>query len=88
MAHPQVADGGDSLQIWRVDANILNKQWRIADRGWSSSWGLGRGLTTPTVKPLICYEKYARALDQDKGRDRWRAVVNAVMDLRVLAPQS
>jgi hypothetical protein len=26
MAHPQVADGGDALQLWRVAANILNKQ--------------------------------------------------------------
>jgi hypothetical protein len=26
MVHPQVADGGDVLQIWRVAANILNKQ--------------------------------------------------------------
>jgi hypothetical protein len=26
MACPQVADGGDSLQIWRVTSNILNKQ--------------------------------------------------------------
>jgi hypothetical protein len=26
MVHPQVADGGDGLQIWRVAANILNKQ--------------------------------------------------------------
>jgi hypothetical protein len=26
MVRPQVADGGDGLQIWRVAANILNKQ--------------------------------------------------------------
>jgi hypothetical protein len=26
MARPQVADGGDGLEIWRVTANILNKQ--------------------------------------------------------------
>jgi hypothetical protein len=26
MARPQVAVGGDGLQIWRVAANILNKQ--------------------------------------------------------------
>jgi hypothetical protein len=25
MARPQVADGGEGLQIWRVAANILNK---------------------------------------------------------------
>jgi hypothetical protein len=29
--------------IWRVAANILNKQWRTADEGWSSSLGVGRG---------------------------------------------
>jgi hypothetical protein len=33
MARPQVADGGGGLQIWRVAANILNKQSRIADNG-------------------------------------------------------
>jgi hypothetical protein len=42
-ARPQVADGGDGLQIWRVAANILNKQSRTADKGWSSSLGVGRG---------------------------------------------
>jgi hypothetical protein len=42
-AHPQVADGGDTLQVWRVAANILNKQLRAADKGWSSSFGVGRG---------------------------------------------
>jgi hypothetical protein len=26
MARPQVANGGDALQVWRVAANILNKQ--------------------------------------------------------------
>jgi hypothetical protein len=42
MARPQVADG-DGLQIWRVAANILNKQSRTADKGSSSSFGVGRG---------------------------------------------
>ena len=29
--------------IWRVAVNILNKQSRTADEGWSSSLGVGRG---------------------------------------------
>jgi hypothetical protein len=28
--------------IWRVAANILNKQSRTADEGWSSNLGVGR----------------------------------------------
>jgi hypothetical protein len=43
MARPQVADGGEDLQICRVAANILNKQSRTADKGWPSSLGVGRG---------------------------------------------
>jgi hypothetical protein len=43
MARPQVADGGEGLQIWRVAVNILNKQSRTADKGWPSSFGVGRG---------------------------------------------
>jgi hypothetical protein len=31
-ARPQVADRGDGLQIWRVAANILNKQSQTADK--------------------------------------------------------
>jgi hypothetical protein len=34
MARPQLVDGGDCLQIWRVVANILNKQSRSDDREW------------------------------------------------------
>jgi hypothetical protein len=43
MARPQVADGGDGLQIWRVGVNVWNKQSRTADKGWSSRLGVGRG---------------------------------------------
>jgi hypothetical protein len=42
MARPQVPNGGDGLQIWKVAANILNKQSRTADKGWSSRLGVGR----------------------------------------------
>jgi hypothetical protein len=48
VARPQVADGGDALQVWRVAANIWNKQSRTADKGWSSS--LGVELTAPHRK--------------------------------------
>jgi hypothetical protein len=46
MARPQVADGGDGLQVWRAAANILNKKSRTADEGGPSAWVLGVGLTT------------------------------------------
>jgi hypothetical protein len=42
MARPQVADGGDGLHIWRVAANILNKQSRKVDKS-SPSFEVGRG---------------------------------------------
>jgi hypothetical protein len=44
MARPRVSDRGDGLQIWRVAANILNKQ--TADSGGLPAWGLGGALTT------------------------------------------
>jgi hypothetical protein len=47
MARPRVADRGDGLHIWRVAANILNKQSRTADSGWSSSLGFGWGANSP-----------------------------------------
>jgi hypothetical protein len=42
MARPQIADGGDALQFWRLTANILNKQSRTAYKGLSSSLGVVR----------------------------------------------
>jgi hypothetical protein len=32
-----------NVKAWRVAANTLNKQSRTADKGWSSSLGVGRG---------------------------------------------
>jgi hypothetical protein len=43
MACPRVADRGYGLQIWRLAANILNKQSRTDDSGWSSSRGWAGG---------------------------------------------
>jgi hypothetical protein len=31
----------DGFQIWREDANILNKESRTADNGRSSTWDVG-----------------------------------------------
>jgi hypothetical protein len=49
IARPQVADGEDGLQIWRVAANILNKQSRTANNGWWSSLGVGRGFNNSSL---------------------------------------
>jgi hypothetical protein len=52
--------------IWRAAANIMNKQSRSADKGWSSSLGLGEVLTSPRRKNISCYEIFTRtASDQD-----------------------
>jgi len=46
MERPQMADGREDFQMWRVAANILNKQSRT-DKGWSSSFWFGQEITTP-----------------------------------------
>jgi hypothetical protein len=42
MVCPWVAVGGGILHIWRAGANILNMQLQTANKGWSSSLGVGR----------------------------------------------
>jgi len=37
------------FDIWRVAANILNKQSRIDEKGYSSSLGVGRRANNSTV---------------------------------------
>jgi hypothetical protein len=61
MACPQVVDRGDSLQIWRVAANILNKQPQTADSGWSSSFGVGQ-VANPPHKTQCLLQNTAHSL--------------------------
>ena len=53
MARTQVADRGDGLQIWRIAANMLNRQSRTVVRGGPPAWGLVERLTTPHCKEEI-----------------------------------
>jgi hypothetical protein len=45
-----IGDGGGDLQIWKVPANMLNKQSRTTDKGWPTSLGVGCGLRSPHRK--------------------------------------
>jgi hypothetical protein len=49
MARPQVVDGREGFQIWRVAANILNKQLQTDEKGLSSSLEVGSGANNPSL---------------------------------------
>jgi len=51
--------------IRRVAADILNKQWRSADRGGPPAWGLGKMVITSHHKNRPCYETDTRASGLD-----------------------
>jgi len=53
--------------IWRVAANILNKQSRTVDKGGPPSWGLGEVLPTPHHKNWPCYKMVACASGMDSS---------------------
>jgi hypothetical protein len=61
MARPQVADGGDGLQIWRVAAIILNKKSRSANREWLCILKRWAGADNPHCKYRTCYLTFKRA---------------------------
>ena len=48
--------------IWRVAVSILIRQSRTADKGWSSSLGLGEVLTTPHRKKYHITNRLQRHL--------------------------
>lgn len=41
--HGVSASGGGGLQIWKVDASILNNQTRTTEKWWCSSWYSWKG---------------------------------------------
>ena len=80
--------------IWRVAANILNKQSRTADKRWSTSFGVGLGANNSSTQKRFTLRNvhtertrlWTDVLVRPKiaeDRDRWRACVNSVMNVRV-----
>jgi len=49
--------------IWRVTANISNKQSRTADKGWSTSLGVARVATNSSLQKCLLL----RNISQDLG---------------------
>jgi hypothetical protein len=72
-ACPQVVDGRDSFQIWKVGVNVLNEQLQTADKGWSLAWKLAIRLATHHKKPA-CY----------RGHWTWQVLAKMLMDLWIL----
>jgi len=57
---------------------------RTAERGGPPDWGLGEVLTTPRRKTYpVTYHLQEKPRNWAVDRDRWRALVNAVMKLWV-----
>jgi hypothetical protein len=62
MAYPQITDGGNGLLIWRVAANILNKQ-PIKDGPFD--WGIGIRPITHHHKNDLCCKHFSEASNLD-----------------------
>ena len=54
MVRPWVAME-ERLSVWKVAANILNKQLRTTEKGWSSRLGIGRGAynSSPNITGFV-----------------------------------
>jgi hypothetical protein len=59
---PQIADGGEGLQIWRVAADILNKELQTANKGWSSALGVGHAANNSSPQEISLFQKITRSL--------------------------
>jgi hypothetical protein len=68
-ARPQVANGGDGLQMDVSGKYILNKQSRTVDNGWSSSLGVERGANNSSAYKASLLRKVTKGLGS--GRILW-----------------
>jgi hypothetical protein len=56
-SRPQVADGRDDLQIWRIAANIFKYAVAVSQKGAVFHLDIGQGgITTPHPTKPTCYE--------------------------------
>jgi hypothetical protein len=84
--------------VWRVAANVLNKRSRTADKVWSSNFVVGLCDYSQTISQRLIFVNVKMDLQEvecgggggcmDWGelvqdKDRWQAVVRAVMKHRV-----
>jgi hypothetical protein len=51
--------------MWRVAANILNKQSRTADKGWSSTFGVEREANNSSLYKISFLPNVTKASDLD-----------------------
>jgi hypothetical protein len=77
IARFQVEDGG-TVSNMCVAVYILNKQWRIAGKGWSFSFGVGRAVDKPLPQKIVVLRKVHNCFGRGLNMDGWRAFVNAV----------
>jgi hypothetical protein len=59
---------------WKVAASILTKQSRTADRGWSSSFGVGHGADNSS--PFGALGFFARGLQSASGTHMCRSLAS------------
>jgi hypothetical protein len=48
----------ESPQLGRISVNILNKQSGTADKGWSSSWGVGQAINNSSPQEINTFNSY------------------------------
>jgi hypothetical protein len=62
MVRPDVTYGRDSLQIWSVAANVLNKHSKTTDKGWSPSLEVGWGANSSSSLNITMLRHDAQGL--------------------------
>jgi hypothetical protein len=89
MALPQIVGREDELQIWRVAADMLNKQLPTADKDWPYSLHVGRsvGLATAHNKTTNCC-KITRTFGTHKSMNFFNRLAGSTNNVRLSTTDS